>query len=58
MDATYIQGIIPAMITPMTEDEALDENRSGHPGLTSKDHGFYGHVYRIGPRLSIQVRKF
>ena len=25
MDATYIQGIIPAMITPMTEDEALDE---------------------------------
>jgi 4-hydroxy-tetrahydrodipicolinate synthase len=25
MDATDIQGIIPAMITPMTEDEALDE---------------------------------
>lgn len=25
MDATYIQGIIPAMITPMTSDEMLDE---------------------------------
>ena len=25
MDATFIRGIIPAMITPMTEDEELDE---------------------------------
>jgi 4-hydroxy-tetrahydrodipicolinate synthase len=25
MDATFVRGIIPAMITPMTEDEELDE---------------------------------
>ena len=25
MDTSFIRGIIPAMITPMTEDEELDE---------------------------------
>ena len=47
MDTTFIRGLIPAMITPMTEDEDLDE--AGLKDLIDQliDRGVHG-IFTIG----------
>ena len=47
MDATFIRGLIPAMITPMTENEDLDE--AGLKDLIDQliDRGVHG-IFTIG----------
>ena len=61
MDASFIRGIIPAMITPMTEDEALDEKgfQTIIDGLI--DAGVHG-IFTVGTAgefwaLSIEEKK-
>ena len=57
MDASFIRGVIPALVTPMTDDEALD--REGLVKLIDGtiDSGVHG-VFTVGPAVEFWALSF